>query len=885
MDGKHNMVDEEATDIAQLWQEALKQYYINTKQDLTTLPRFTSVKAVMDDGQLKNDAFNEYRHPKTQVNKLRSAVSRNIDLIQTGAQYLAQAATPAFPPSAAILTAFTYMLKAAKDVSADYDRIIGFYDEMNSFLERVSIIEHRLPSVPAYRTILMRVFSALMNICGIATHYIAKGRFKQWAKTLLGGSDDVLKDAYGTMETALKRLESASSFATLANTEDIKYDTKAITATTQNIKISMTAGFEEVTKQISKMIVQSQKTASKVQAAPDTHKPKDPSAKKQAAFNQVKKRFAPNGDPSATESREIEFLFVKGTATWIFEHETYKSWIEDKSSVLWLTGSPGIGKTCISYSVVDALKRSYGDEAHNPVAVYYFREENNDLKSITDALGSSIFQIASRDRTYCELVANTLHHDEAVNAKGINALWNTFFTSIFTETSEMELFLVFDGLDEAHEEEVTEMLELLKQVKSQKLNIHVLITSQQSFKEKVDILAPRTIQVTQNLISADVRRLILARFKTLSRLRKFSRQAKVQIARKLREKADGMLYAEHLLRRLNSIGREGAALRYIREHLPNSLTKLYALMLAECQKRRTPEQLDTLRRLFAWLAFSKRPLTLTEASSLVSLIIGEQDLFSLDEEIEGKSARILELGRDVTENDIEETDDDPNDDDNAPLTQVHADEDASAPLRFQERSLRNYFRETDTNKDGLRTAPSTANLIIFEMAASILDRPAETLQEPAWAGLREYAAYYWSDHFRELDPDTTSERDTLTVLRSLAQIFIGKRNVSKSVETVSPDGYGYFECFAGEENSQNHVLLAARKWIQKAANLNQQEFDHDITTFIGARSEEEMVPLARAHMQNWWEGSEEAYDIVKSFEFVLSALLMVSIQRQIYMIL
>lgn len=84
----------ESTDIADLWGDALSDYYKTTGQDLKTLPRFTSVSDIMDDAQLKNDLFDAFRHDKGKVDKLRSAVSRNSDLVMKGAEYIAQAATP-----------------------------------------------------------------------------------------------------------------------------------------------------------------------------------------------------------------------------------------------------------------------------------------------------------------------------------------------------------------------------------------------------------------------------------------------------------------------------------------------------------------------------------------------------------------------------------------------------------------------------------------------------------------------------------------------------------------------------------------------------------------------------------------------------------------------
>jgi hypothetical protein len=98
-----------------------------------------------------------------------------------------------------------------------------------------------------------------------------------------------------------------------------------------------------------------------------------------------------------------------------------------------------------------------------------------------------------------------------------------------------------------------------------------------------------------------------------------------------------MLYVEHMLRRLSYIGREGAVRKEL-EKLPNDLHDLYKLMLDECRRNRSKEQYETLKRLFAWLAFSKRSLSLAEASELVKLTVTKDD-FDIEDEIIGRSSR------------------------------------------------------------------------------------------------------------------------------------------------------------------------------------------------------------------------------------------------------
>lgn len=92
-----------------------------------------------------------------------------------------------------------------------------------------------------------------------------------------------------------------------------------------------------------------------------------------------------------------------------------------------------------------------------------------------------------------------------------------------------------------------------------------------------------------------------------------------------------------MLRRLSVIGRENAVLRDLK-NMPENLQSLYALLLTECQKGRTAQQFESLKKLFAWLAFSKRALNLGEAAALIKITVPDGSL-DIEEEIIGKSAR------------------------------------------------------------------------------------------------------------------------------------------------------------------------------------------------------------------------------------------------------
>jgi hypothetical protein len=95
-------------DVADLWTDALRKYKGIVGEDL--VPKFANVDAMIAFGTQEMNNFHSFRHSQKKVDKLRSLFAANLDYIAKGSQQLIAAATPAFPPAAAIGTALTYML-------------------------------------------------------------------------------------------------------------------------------------------------------------------------------------------------------------------------------------------------------------------------------------------------------------------------------------------------------------------------------------------------------------------------------------------------------------------------------------------------------------------------------------------------------------------------------------------------------------------------------------------------------------------------------------------------------------------------------------------------------------------------------------------------------
>jgi hypothetical protein len=216
------VMDQDTSDVGRLWEDALDKYYKDTKTNIKHLPQMKwSVGDIMEEQQRQVESFNKYRHNKGLTDKFRSVVNKNSAVIQSVANNVANAASSVslqdilcfrnkerradllcvgFPAECGnfdgvhacdagryslFLNSGYYadQLQASQHVSDDYDQIAAFFDVMGSLMERLSLLETKLPSAKNYRIILMRVFTSLMGLCGTATYYVAEGRFSKSTKS------------------------------------------------------------------------------------------------------------------------------------------------------------------------------------------------------------------------------------------------------------------------------------------------------------------------------------------------------------------------------------------------------------------------------------------------------------------------------------------------------------------------------------------------------------------------------------------------------------------------------------------------------------------------------------------------------------------------------
>ncbi|GLA25597.1 hypothetical protein AnigIFM63326_002338 [Aspergillus niger] len=181
----------------------------------------------------------------------------------------------------------------------------------------------------------------------------------------------------------------------------------------------------------------------------------------------------------------------EGTCRWLVKVPVIKTWLLRESySVVWLTGSPGMGKTSLVVNFAKSYLALFGEnKGSNDTAVLYSLCDSRDheTKKLGKILCVAIHQLLE-SQTKHEFGLEAIH--DAYDLFGAEQLrseerWNlspsllwTYFCNLCTKSNLKKVYLLIDGIDECDRETQKDLFGMLKQSLSTPTNLRVLISSQ-----------------------------------------------------------------------------------------------------------------------------------------------------------------------------------------------------------------------------------------------------------------------------------------------------------------------------------------------------------------------------------------------------------------------
>lgn len=323
---------------------------------------------------------------------------------------------------------------------------------------------------------------------------------------------------------------------------------------------------------------------------------------------------------------------ITGTGLWLVQESKFVQWhTSDKSSILWLHGVPGAGKTVLCTSVVNSLRELYA-EPQAAIAFFFFDRLDQKKRTESSLVASMLAQICAQSQNLP--VPVTVAFEQAALYGRDSLCPADLPTSLLTSVIEGlgDLYLVVDGLDEC--EDSTSIISTLQELVEACSGVHILISSRKTPSIQRKLSTNLSIAIDATRTEQDIKIYLAA---VRDHLPTSDAAWLELISRRVIERSHGMFLFAHLIMQSLLKSSSPAELTGQLEELPSGLTAFYNKHL-EKLSRETATRQQLARKLLLWVCYAQRPLNWAELQ--VALVDGE---ISSGQTLPFKAA-VLELG-------------------------------------------------------------------------------------------------------------------------------------------------------------------------------------------------------------------------------------------------
>ena len=349
-------------------------------------------------------------------------------------------------------------------------------------------------------------------------------------------------------------------------------------------------------------------------------KKKTPLDKAKELFEDNSKRLEPtNAAEAALEKHRSRR--EKDTCNWIFELEEYKSWRSSaESSLLWVSGVGGLGKSILMSTVIDRLQEA-SQEDKSCSAQYFFCSAGEDstrlVPRIKKQLLHQFYQMALSDESSDlldksnDVISNFLGKKDSVDSKPGSQQKKsekaTGFEDAYPAMAKIlgkNIFLIIDALDECTDRKDNKILKTLQEtLVASELPLKIMVCSRPE-PDIVDDLVNRPAIKVEDHNGPDIEKAAKARLEGLPGL---SSDERALACKSIVEKAKGLFRCvDPAIEFLKKPWRRPLEKRLA--ELPDGLNNSYQQILRQTD----PDYLELLNVGLTWTIFAQIKPTVAE---------------------------------------------------------------------------------------------------------------------------------------------------------------------------------------------------------------------------------------------------------------------------------
>jgi hypothetical protein len=230
------------------------------------------------------------------------------------------------------------------------------------------------------------------------------------------------------------------------------------------------------------------------------------------------------------------------TGLWLLEDKKFTTWKAEPSSLLWLYGIPGCGKTILSSTIIENLLQHCRDAPGMATVYFYFDFKDTEKQNPDLMVRSLLYQLLQQCKTI-PLSLDTLFASYGIGRQpSLQALLKTLQR---TMEGFNQIYIVLDALDECNQR--IELMSVLKIVAGwQNQDLHLLMTSrkEQDIESSMEdfLCAENYVYLQSDRVDTDIQLYVKHRLSYDKTLIKWGKETAVrqEIEARLLEGAHGM---------------------------------------------------------------------------------------------------------------------------------------------------------------------------------------------------------------------------------------------------------------------------------------------------------------------------------------------------------
>jgi hypothetical protein len=535
------------------------------------------------------------------------------------------------------------------------------------------------------------------------------------------------------------------------------------------------------------------------------------------------------------------------------------------------------------------------------VGYYFFRDNDQNKRSVLLAISSMIYQVAEQSELFAIQTAKTCKEFPDFSTATILSLWYDFISPKFEFGSNHRLCLVLDGVDEAIQDDIQKFVNALQESLENESRIQVLFVGRPNIENVISSLSPfsmGSIEVSSKLNSDDIGRFIDYKYIKHLLPKHKVRGLREAVTSTLRARANGMFLWVDLVYQELAKFNTATQVKDQLERMPSGLTALYRkIFLGMETSELSSTRVGQLRELFCYLAQLQNPPTISLLNELIryttnddkfnvefmiqetcsSLIVYESIGKLRIEEIAKAEASVAPNTDGGGTEGIDTALDASYEDDSEYLND---EEDQAQEKERQEQkmvklchaSIGDYLNDKDLKSSNILFNSKDAKFHIISTTLELI-LAGSIAPKTLWI----YALSGMSEQLQWLEGLTLTEDQIKFVSKHVVDILSSesiRETISQYYEDRSLVENLKFGLNTEKENVHRSVLL---KWIQKANDLelfSDQQTQEWIKATLGTPLSL-LAPLAKVLIQDWLKCNGSQSDCYWRYHFAWSCIVSV----------